>query len=324
MRVYFILVSVSFLIVLIGMLLILVCIYFYNFAIKRSKKSVFDDLMKEDELLTSLFNSLGEHKEWLYQNDPDRITIRSFDDLKLSAKFLMHKKEKTNRIAIVVHGYASCGDDLSQVARLFYSRYGFNVLLPDLRGHGDSDGHYISFGCHDRLDLLSWIEYINNKFSNDTEILLFGVSMGAATVSLVSGESLPKNVKLIVSDCAYSGVIDILSYHLRRRFRLPSFPLLNLTSFICKLKAKFSFHEGNVYAQVSKSKTPMLFVHGSNDQFVPTDMVYKLYDSAKVDKELVIIDGAGHCVSYFKDSRKYEDAIERFIKKYFNNKRLTG
>ena len=108
-----------------------------------------------------------------------------------------------------------------------YYTLGYHLLMPDLRGHGKSEGNYIGMGWHDRLDILKWIEFIL-KEDKEAEILLHGVSMGAATVMMVSGEDLPPNVKVIIEDCGYTSAKDQLSYKLKSMFKLPSFPFINL------------------------------------------------------------------------------------------------
>ena len=83
---------------------------------------------------------------------------------------------------------------------------GFTVLMPGLRGHGESTGHYIGMGWHNRLDMLRWIDEIVRD-DPEAEIVLFGISMGGATVMMTSGEALPPNVKVIVEDCGYTSVL---------------------------------------------------------------------------------------------------------------------
>jgi len=286
--------------------------YFYNFAIKRNDKKFL-----EKEGFKSVIRDLEVHINWLEQMNPQVFQMTSYDGLNLVATYLKHE-QPSKKIAIVLHGFATNHAPMSGAARLFYEKFGFDVLLPDLRGHGDSEGHYIGFGWHDRIDLLGWIDLIIERFGEDVELLLFGVSMGGATVSLASGETLPDNVKLIVSDCAYSNMNSIFGYHLKRKYKLPRFPVITVTSLICRLKAKYSFGEGCVKEQVSKSTTPMLFIHGSEDQFVPTHMAYDLYQSASCEKEILIINGADHAASYQTDSLRYVEALEQSINTYFH------
>jgi uncharacterized protein len=305
-------ISLSFMLLL--MLLLLMGQYFYGFVIKRNTKEFI-----ENESFQKIIKSMEVHVDWLKEKRPYNWKIKSFDGLKLAAKFIP-QEQPNKRFVIALHGFASNCTHLSGAARLFYEHYGFNVLLPDLRGHGNSEGEYIGMGYHDRSDLLKWIDFLISRFGEDIEILLFGVSMGGATVSLASGESLPKNVKLIISDCAYSDVNAIFTYHLKRRFKLPRYPFIPITSFICRLKAKYSFGSCCVYREVEKSQTPFLFIHGSQDDFVPTQMAFELFKRAKGEKDLVIINGAGHASSYNTDEKTYIQAIDEKLNHYFFNK----
>lgn len=142
--------------------------------------------------------------------------------------------------------------------------------------------------------------------------------MGGAAVLMTSGENLPSNVKAIVSDCAYTSVKDELSYQMKRMYHLPSFPLLNVTSIITKIKAGFTFEEASALQQVKNSKTPTLFIHGGNDEFVPTSMVNELFEACRSEKELFIVPGAGHGAALDTDPDGYIAKVKDFTEKYIN------
>jgi hypothetical protein len=203
-------------------------------------------------------------------------------------------------------------------AKLFYD-LGFTIVLPDARGHGDSEGDYIGFGWPERHDYLAWIDSIIKRYGDDTELVLFGVSMGGATVLNVSGEDLPKQVKAIVEDCGYSSVEKELSYQLKNLYKLPSYPFIPMTSLLTKYKAGYSFTEASPLDQVKKSTTPTLFIHGDQDSFVPTDMAYELYQAAASDKVLYIVPGAEHAYSYVTDKEEYRRQVRRFLARYLTH-----
>ncbi len=268
--------------------------YFYIFAFKSKKEQ----------------NSNTLH----YINDKYSVYINSYDGLILHG-YEYKNKNKTNNWAIVVHGYRGSADNMWQVSKRFIEK-GYNVIIPDNRGHGKSEGNYIGMGWHDRLDIISWINRIifNDK---DANIVLYGVSMGGATVLMVSGETLPQNVKAIISDCSYTSISDILSYQVKYRYKILSAKLiLFLVDKIVKSKAGYSFKEGSVLEQVSKSKLPILFIHGKEDDYVPLYMVYKLYNAANSDKELLVIEGAEHANSAEINEKLYSKTVWEFLDKY--------
>ena len=133
---------------------------------------------------------------------------------------------------------------------------------------------------------------------------------------MVSGETLPQNVKAIISDCSYTSISDILSYQVKYRYKILSAKLiLFLVDKIVKSKAGYSFKEGSVLEQVSKSKLPILFIHGDKDDFVPKSMCESLYNNANCIKDKLIISGAGHTDSKYKESDTYYNKIFEFIDK---------
>ncbi len=187
------------------------------------------------------------------------------------------------------------------------------LLTPDLRAHGNSEGKYIGMGWLDRNDILKWIDLILEE-NPQAKIVLHGVSMGAATAMMVSGENLPKNVVAVVEDCGYTSVYEVFASELKLRFNLPSFPIINCTSFISRLRAGYNFKEASSLDQIKKSRIPILFIHGTADNFIPVEMCNRLYDSTTCKKEKLLIDQAGHTQSRFLQPVEYYDHVFNFIK----------
>jgi len=288
--------------------------YFYNLALNphTDKSAVLDAPINSIAVSPQDAKEKEESEKWFKETYQDSY-VQSFDNLKLHAYTLKNTSE-TNKWAIVFHGYSSDGSQMTKYAKHFYDT-GYNVLIPDARAHGKSEGDYIGMGWHDRLDVVSWI---NNVISSDNkaEIVLYGVSMGGATVMMASGEDLPDNVKAIVEDCGYSSVWDEFSYQLQSIFNLPEFPIMHFSSIVTKLRADFTLGEADSVKQVAKSKTPMLFIHGSNDTFVPSDMLNEVYEAANVPKEKLIVDGAGHGGAESVARGTYWKTINNFLEKY--------
>ena len=118
------------------------------------------------------------------------VTVQSHDGLLLSGRYY-HVKDGAP-LDIAFHGYRSSPlTDFSGGADLSNS-LGHNLLLVDQRSHGKSQGRTITFGLQERYDLLRWVEYARNRFGEDQKILLYGISMGGATVLMASGLELPR------------------------------------------------------------------------------------------------------------------------------------
>ncbi|MDR0404519.1 MAG: alpha/beta hydrolase [Oscillospiraceae bacterium] len=246
-----------------------------------------------------------------YERAPKRdIYATGFDGLKLHAKVL-HSGSPSEKWCILCHGYGGVGVVVHKAA-LKFKELGYNLLIPDLRGFGETKCDYIGWGWHDRLDVASWVKVILS-INEGASIVLYGVSMGAATVMAASGEEMPKNVKVVVEDSGYSSLWDEFLYQYRLLYGAPHFPVLNLASATSKLRAKYSFKEVNIVKQVSKSRLPILFIHGDRDTFVPIKMVHDLHDAAKTKKQKLIIQGARHVEALITNEKLYWDSVRRFI-----------
>ena len=289
--------------------------FFYNLALnsKTDKELVLKDLNDNENQEEQRKWREGELK-WL-ENISDDVYINSTNNgnLRLHA-YEIKPKEASNIWVIVIHGYMGEGNGMTTFARGFDERK-YNVLVVDLRGHGKSEGNYVGMGWDDRLDIIDWINYIIKK-DKDSRIILFGSSMGAATVMMTTGEELPSNVKLAIEDCGYSSVWDEFSYKLKQLFKLPEFPVLYAANTVCQSKAKYDFKKASSIEQLKKSKTPTLFIHGSSDTFVPFEMLDKVYDACAAEKEKLVVDNAEHVMSMSVNPKLYWRTVDNFIQKY--------
>ena len=198
----------------------------------------------------------------------------------------------------------------------FYHDLGFNVFIVDHQAHGESEGKYIGFGSHESRDAMQWLKFMTDTFGSDIQIILHGVSMGCATVMMMSGNpDLPKNVRFTVADCGYTSPWAEFDYQLKNA-HVPTSPLLDGANFFNKHIAKYDFKKVDAVESVSHAQVPMLFIHGTKDDFVPTYMVHELYDACSTDKDLLLVEGAGHAESYPTDSAAYEAKVKSFIDKY--------
>lgn len=291
--------------------------YLYNLALNpTTDKSIVFSSDEEDTEFLSQHETSGDvnldTQSWLINNSGyESIYTTSKDGLTLHNYLL---KNNSNKWVITVHGYTSEGKLMSKYAKQFYDM-GYNVLIPDLRAHGNSQGDYIGMGWDERLDIVDLINYIID-IDKDSEIVLFGVSMGAATVMNVSGEVLPDNVKAIIEDCGYTSAWDQFSYQLDSLFGLPPFPMMHTASLIAKFKAGYWLKDASPIDQVKKSNIPTLFIHGDEDTFVPFSMLDEVYNACSAPKEKLIIEGAGHAKSSTVNPELYWDSIFKFLSKY--------
>jgi len=239
--------------------------------------------------------------------------IMSFDHLRLHG-YLCMQSEPNKKWAVLIHGYDDSGLWFGREALAFYQA-GFNLLLPDARGHGKSQGTYVGMGWHDRLDIKKWIYWLVRQYP-DSEIVLYGVSMGAAAVMMAAGGNLPPNVKAAVEDCGYTSAWSVLSYQMKSQFHLPAFPLLYCADFVTRIRAGYGLKEADALKCVAGTRLPMFFIHGTEDRFVPFKMMKELYDACKSEKECLAVEGAAHVEAALAGGAAYWDRVFRFVGRY--------
>ncbi len=295
---------------LVTVVLVFASNYFYNYAVVPSEK----DFLEGDTPGTTKTNEESSAQSW-FANPENRKEWQqtSADGLKLSAIYL--PATDSHKTAIVAHGYMGNAETMANYAKMFHD-LGYNVLVPDARGHGKSEGDYIGFGWHERKDYVKWIDQVLETNGQSEEIVLYGISMGAATVMMTSGEPLPTNVKAIIEDCGYSSVNEELAYQLNELFSLPPFPLIQVTSLMTKIRAGYFFGEADAIKQLEKNQLPMLFIHGDADTFVPYEMLDKVYQATNGPKEKYIVPGAEHAKAYSIDPENYQKTVSSFLEKY--------
>ncbi len=222
----------------------------------------------------------------------------------------------TGKTAVIVHGYTDNAVRMLMIGYLYNNDLNYNILLPDLQDNGLSEGPAIQMGWKDRLDVLNWMNIANDIFGKSTQMVVHGISMGAATTMMVSGEAQQPFVKCFVEDCGYTSVWDEFSFQLKDMFGLPEFPLMYTTSWLCNAKYGWNFQEASSLEQVKKCSLPMFFIHGDADTYVPTRMVYPLYEAKSEPKELWIVPGATHAMSYKDYPQEYTERVKKFVGKY--------
>lgn len=254
---------------------------------------------------------IKERKDLMMSQPHEDLWIESFDGLKLHATWFPQGECK--KVVICFHGYTSQG--MSDYIGLsgYYLQKGYSMLLVDERAHGQSEGKHIGFGCLDRQDALKWIEKVIKDCGEDVEILLHGTSMGGATVLMTSGLKLPIQVKGIISDCAFTSAKEVFTHVLKSMYHMPAFPTIQISDFMNRKLSGYGLDECNAAREVKKAKVPILLIHGSGDTFVPCSMCETIYQNCASPKKKLIIEGAAHAESYYKDPTSYEKALNEFI-----------
>lgn len=265
------------------------------------------DLSSPKEILRA------EGDAWLDSKEHSHIVIQNSENKPIHG-YIVKAVEPSDKWLICIHGYTSSPKGMGSYA-LHYHNRGYNVLLPCLRGHDISEHRSISMGWLDRLDILDWIKYLIDLYG-DIQIVLHGVSMGAATVMMTTGEDLPTNIKCAVADCGFSSVWDEFKNEMKETYHVPAFPVLYAGDLATRVIAGYGFKEASSVKQVAKSKTPTLFIHGEKDLFVPYRMLDLNYNAAACEKEKLSIPDAEHAEAHLVHPEIYWDNTFKFVEKY--------
>lgn len=274
------------------------------------------DLQGSWEYMFENYPELQGWKDSLQQANALKDTfIYATDNARLHAYYVA-APQPTSKTAVIVHGYTDNAIRMMMIGYLYNQNLGYNILLPDLRYSGLSDGEAFQMGWLDRKDVMRWMEVANQIYGDSTQMVVHGISMGGATTMMVSGEPQPDYVKCFVDDCGYTSVWDQFGKELKGQFGLPPFPLMYTASWLCGMKYGWTFQEASALKQVEKCRLPMLFIHGDKDDYVPTWMVYDLYEAKPQPKELWIVPDTDHATSYKLNKEAYTEKVKQFTDQY--------
>lgn len=252
-----------------------------------------------------------EIRSWIMDikaKDREEISIKSFDGLTLRGYY--YEYSPNSPIELLFHGYKGNSERDLNAGVERCAKLGRSCCLIDHRASGRSDGTVITFGVNERRDCLDWINYINEKYPG-RELVIGGVSMGAATVMMAAGEGLPENVVSVMADCGYSSQKDIIK-KVVKEMHLPANLLYPFIKLGARIFGGFDLEEATPIEAVQKSKTPIIFIHGSTDNFVPYSMSEELYRACASHKKLVKIENAGHGLAYPVNKTQYVESLREF------------
>lgn len=286
--------------------------YAYGVAFYASAKNR-DCILKPKDPQYDPYQKEMEHLfRQLHARPYEQVSIVSPDGLNLSGRYY-HIKDGAP-LDIGFHGYRSNSiADFSGGTQLSF-QMGHNVLLVDERAHGRSEGRTITFGIQERLDLMAWVNYAIERFGDDVKILLYGVSMGGATVLMAAGLKLPVNVKGIIADCPYANPLDII-LHVGKQSPLPRWMIKYLVILAAKIYGGFNLLETDAVRAVENANVPILIIHGEDDRYVPCQMSELIAEANPQRIYRFTFPGAPHGISYLTDTPRYHAIVKAFVSK---------
>lgn len=265
-----------------------------------------NDPVYEADLQTAKaeFCALPREDVWLTAPDGARLLGR-----------VLVPEHPNGRTMLLCHGARSSGIGEYRFMAPYLYKNGYTLVIPDHRGCGESDGKYMGYGTHESKDTFLWLRYAKERFPENS-IFLLGISMGAATVLMMSNHLEDAAVKGIIADCPYTSAWDEFSYQMHTSFHLPDFPILHICDLYCRALCGYAFKAASPLESVKCAKKPILFIHGSADDFVPTFMQDILFDACPTEKEKLTVEGAVHARSYYTNPTLYNQTLLTFMDTY--------
>lgn len=274
----------------------------------------------ESDMRKSPFGEHYDHvikaDQWLKQHGAQGITVRSLDGLRLHGLWVPADQPKGT--ILLAHGYRSTYLVDFGPAFEYYHNMGLNLLIPEQRAHGDSQGRLITFGIKESGDMVQWLKHHNAQLGK-YPIVLSGLSMGASTVIYMLAKSLPANVKGVIADCGFTSAADILSVIFKRVTHLPPQPALFITDILARVFAGVTIWQYDSRKILANCSIPILLIHGVEDKFVPCAMTRAAYSACNAPKNILLVEGADHGVSFLVDKQRYISYIRNFLSSTLGN-----
>ncbi|MBQ8001563.1 MAG: alpha/beta hydrolase [Ruminococcus sp.] len=297
----------------------------YHFTVKSMMKLALDrkepkimnkgrEKLMGSEELSVIMGKLMDAAEKLESQDHETVEITADDGVRLVAHW--YPCEGAKRVIVAMHGWRSDWSRDFGIISQFWHKNGCSVLYAEQRGQGDSGGEYMGFGLLERYDCLRWVNWVQEHTDSSLPIYLAGISMGASTVLMTSGFELPERVHGIMADCGFTSPHAIWKYVVQNNLKIPYGLYSAVADELCRKKIQVSSKDFSCAQALENCKIPVLFIHGTDDHFVPVEMTFENYKACKGHKRLLVVPGADHGMSFLVDTQGYENAMTEFFKDF--------
>ena len=246
---------------------------------------------------------------WVDRTEKKDYTVTSFDGYVLHVHRLV-QPGSSGRYIILSHGYTDNHIGSLKYAKM-YLDLGFQVILYDLRGHGENEKTFCTYSIRERRDLAALIEDTRKRYPDLTVLGLHGESLGSAT-SIAVLESKPP-VDFVVADCGFSEIESVMRSGLNT-MRLPGW-LVHAASLCARIRYGWSYRDMRPIDSLADNEIPILFIHGAQDDFIPPSHSRMMAQATKGYSELHLIEGAAHARSMLTAPEEYRRIVEAFLHK---------
>lgn len=276
-------------------------------------RKCYSEQVQTEEIRENRTQLLMETQEWLETVERRKIQVKTEDGYLLVAEEFPVRD--SGKWVLLLHGYTGWKEEMYQFAFWYYNQ-GYSVLVPDLRCQGESEGDFIGMGWTDHYDCELWIDHILTQ-TPEAEIVLHGQSMGAATALIMAGSpEVSGHIRAVVSDSAYTEAYEMFGDKMTEWFHLPATPFVDSACLMLRLRGGYNLRDASPLRAVAESNVPTLFIHGDEDRMIDVGMSYELFEAASCEKELFIVEGAGHAQAQDKDPDEYYGRIDTFLKRF--------
>ena len=281
----------------------------YKYAFCRHGSRILNPIMDKKSHAPDYYVHRDSAARALREAPQQRFTMRSERGELLRGFYIPCGDKPCGRISFIIHGYRSEHAEAAGMYLEYYKSRGFDLFCVDHTAAGESEGHFIGYDVFESRDCLQWLDFLQNRFGTDIQVILHGFSMGGGTVLSMS-DRCPPCVRFIVDDCGFSGPIDSLRQRLG--------PLVWPVAAINRIVAGYSLRDGDVRPHLRRASLPILFVHGTEDHTVPLEMGKELYELYRGPKDFLFVEGAHHVESMHRAPEAYAAKLDNFIDKYID------
>ena len=238
------------------------------------------------------------------------LTIKSEDSLTLKSLFRKSQNPEKGTI-VLVHGIRAYKETFIPLSN-FLDSLGYNTLLIDLRAHGKSEGEYCTFGYKEKNDISLWIDKLLKENSGNTNIGIWGQSLGGA-ISLQS-MALDKRIKFGIIESTYSNYNTIVGDYFSQLSGFQAKPITNYLIWRSDYLAEMESDSINPIDACKEITQPIFIAHGTSDKKIKLDYNRSNFEAIPCkQKTWLSITEAGHLDLWKKGGKKYFDAIQRFL-----------
>lgn len=276
-------------------------------------RKCYSEQVQTEDIQENRTQLLSRTEAWLEKAERRKIQVRTSDGYLLTAAEF--PVEAGDRWVLLLHGYTGWKEEMYQFA-CWYHQQGYSVLVPDLRCQGESEGDFIGMGWTDHYDCELWIAHILEQ-APEAQIVLHGQSMGAATALLMAGSpEVSEHIRAVVSDSAYTSAYEMFGDKITEWFHLPAALFVDSACVMLRIRGGYDLRDASPLRAVAASGIPTLFIHGDEDRMIDVNMSYELFEAASCEKELFIVEGAGHAQAQDKAPDDYYGRISEFLGRY--------